>query len=378
MKHDISFIKEIKNYLLGKESPLARKKLYQLYDELSNEVDLTEKEQFGIAQKTRRRIQQAISQQNRSPKSTIVYARAAMIAASLLIFGFIALFLTSPFSQNQPNQASLPIPGEDYTALFFPCGETLNMDHLQAGDSVLFAGNLIRKSSDGVISCMQLTEEAAVSVFHILQTPRSVKAEILLSDGTSILLNGGSKLYYPVQFGTGNRIVNLEGEAFFDVQKTAAESHFLVLTDGQCTEVLGTKFNIKAYANEDEVTTLLEGLVKISLVDDHSKHILLSSGQQAVVKTEHIKIKSVDTQPVLAWTDNVFHFNGMNTAEVFEEIARWYDIQIHYQESLYMVPYVGKIPRDLSLDNLINVLSYADFKVRVIVDKKNITNLIIN
>lgn len=378
MRHDISFIKEIKSYLLRKEDPLVRKKLYQMYDELSNKVDFTAKERFGIAQKARLRIKQAISKQSRYRKANSVYTRAGMIAASLLIFGFVVLFLTRPYSQDQHSQASLSIPGEDYTALFFPCGESLNMDLLQPGDSILFAGNLIRKNKDGVISCLQLTEEVDEYAFNVLQTPRSVKAEIVLSDGTSVLLNGGSKLYYPLAFGTGNRIVNLDGEAFFDVQKTAVESHFLVLTDGQCVEVLGTKFNVKAYACTDEITTLLEGLVKISLVEDLSKHILLSSGQQAVVNTEQIKIKTVDTESVLAWADDVFYFNGLNTAEVFEEMARWYGIHIQYHESLYMVPYVGKIPRGLSLDNLINVLSYADFKVHVTVDKKNITNLIIN
>src|SRR5690606_34396534 len=96
-----------------------------------------------------------------------------------------------------------------------------------------------------------------------LRTPKGGTYQISLPDGTRVWLNAASTLKYPTRFDGKERVVELEGEAYFEVNRNRIP--FLVKTGTQTIEVLGTQFNVSAYVDEKEIqTTLVAGSVRIA------------------------------------------------------------------------------------------------------------------
>ncbi|HMR19392.1 MAG TPA: DUF4974 domain-containing protein, partial [Sphingobacterium sp.] len=125
-------------------------------------------------------------------------------------------------------------------------------------------------------------------------------------------------------------------------------------------------------------TTLEEGVVQVTSEANENNKVILRPSQQAVHKQGNLSARQVDIESILGWTRGVFYFDGTNTVDVLQQIEHWYDIDITYKENKTNVQYSGKIPRDLSLDKLIDLLSYADFSVEPRINKQNRINLIIN
>src|SRR5699024_3695101 len=163
----------------------------------------------------------------------------------------------------------------------------------------------------------------------VLKVPNTRTFCFELNDNTKVWINAGSTLRYPEQFGEGDRIVQLEGEAFFEVAKTENKSRFLVETDNQTVEVLGTKFNVKAYPNQNRTfTTLQEGLVQVNSKVSNASSIYLKPNQQSEFSSSDFIVREVDVENILAWKNGFFYFNGQNTSEVLKNIASWYNIDI--------------------------------------------------
>src|SRR5690606_471479 len=129
----------------------------------------------------------------------------------------------------------------------------------------------------------------------MLSTPKGGMYSVTMSDGTTVWLNAESTLKYPSRFDDDARVVELEGEAFFDVAKRAPEGGsnadrqqqwpFIVVSQGQRIEVLGTQFNVSVYADQDELkTTLVEGSVRLIPSErDQTTGVVLKPGEQAVI-----------------------------------------------------------------------------------------------
>src|SRR5690606_7700884 len=117
-----------------------------------------------------------------------------------------------------------------------------------------------------------------------LATPRGGTYQIVLPDGTQVWLNSASSLKYPNRFDGPERVVELEGEAFFDVSKLQ-EKPFKVVSGGQVVEVLGTQFNISAYRDEVPArTTLVSGHVQVASTANLKSPVAIQPGQQAAVR----------------------------------------------------------------------------------------------
>lgn len=373
-----SFIGHISNYLLGKETPSERQDLYEWYDDMAHSDVHTEEERARIALNAKRRILASIRPTREGRR--ISYQKWAGIAASVLLTLGIVYWLT--FKRVDYRIASIAeladlTPGREHAIVVLPSGETVDLDSIPLKGSVQIGHTVISRNESGEIT--YLSTEKETNPMYILQTPRSATSEIILSDGTRVLLNADSRLHYPARFEQGDRIVRLEGEGYFQVTKTAHKSRFIVQTEDQDIQVLGTKFNVKAYGeNHATWTTLEEGSVQVaSRQESHSK-LILTPGQQAVQENGSLSARYVDIESVLGWTKGVFYFDGTNTADVLRQIEQWYDIDIAYRENKTMLQYSGKIPRNLSLDKLIDLLSYADFRVESRINKQNRINLIIN
>src|SRR5690606_2674466 len=141
-----------------------------------------------------------------------------------------------------------------------------------------------------------------------IATPRGGHYQVTLPDGTKVWLNAATTLKYPSHFSDQNRVVYLDGEAYFSVKrnlKRGAASKFQVITAQQKVEVYGTEFNISAYDNEpDERTTLVTG--SVSVANSNSEQVyMLNPGDQSVVAGTRTSIAPVEVNNFVAWKEGV-------------------------------------------------------------------------
>ena len=172
---------------------------------------------------------------------------------------------------------------------------------------------------------------------NFLTIPRGGQFSLNLEDGTKVLLNSDSKIKYPVKFikGKNRQVELLYGEAFFDVSSSQNNngSEFIVSTKTQKINVLGTKFNIKAYSEDDIITTtLVEGKVKVG---NGKNQILLSPNQQSKVDSNSpvINVSNVDVSQQISWINGLFSFNDTSLEDIMHTLSRWYDLEFIFKSA---------------------------------------------
>ena len=170
--------------------------------------------------------------------------------------------------------------------------------------------------------------------------PRGQKSQIILTDGTKVWLNSDTKIKYPGNFSKNERDVYLDGEAFFEVAKNAQQP-FVVHTSGVDVKVLGTKFNVKAYADENLIeTSLFEGKVNLLLNDPSTTQPVVKEvnpGQSfAYSKTDHqLAPNKFPEDEVNGWKKNQLIFKDDTFSNLVRKVERWYDVKVVYDEKLF-------------------------------------------
>lgn len=199
-----------------------------------------------------------------------------------------------------------------------------------------------------------------------LQVPRGGEYTVVLSDGTKVRLNAASTLKYPEAFGGDRREVTLSGEGYFEVTK--GDAAFFVRVGDLSVRVYGTTFNINAYKEECIRTALVAGKVGIRVANDGQEYLLKPS-QLAEFKAEEgkVEIRDVDLAASLAWTKGIFVFNSEALGDILESLARWYDMDVFYQnQALKELHFTGYVKRYESIERILNALSQSvDVKFQV-------------
>lgn len=216
---------------------------------------------------------------------------------------------------------------------------------------------------------------------NILTTKKGSKSNLVLPDGTRVLLNSDTRLSYNQSFGKQVREVSLEGEAFFEVAKDA-QHPFIVHTNAMDIKVLGTVFNVRAYHNEKNTqTTLLEGSVEVILNKRNERNlVVLKPHEKIVVNNDpgHIVPLKADEMPVpdisvmtiktnaedssileTGWTKNKLAFDQARYSEVFPELERWYGVTIAVKDSSILTRKISGIYENESLNDVMESLKLA-------------------
>ncbi|MFD2556673.1 FecR family protein [Sphingobacterium tabacisoli] len=215
------------------------------------------------------------------------------------------------------------LPGGNKAQLILEDGSKIDLDgdqsSLLVGDEVTYA--------DGSSVASKIPESKPSGRLQLV-TPRGGQYQITLSDGTKVWLNSDSHLKYPLHFTAAERTIELEGEAYFEV----AHNHkpFIVKTDRQIIQVLGTKFNVSSYSeNTVATTTLLEGSVRVNTSYGNN---LLMPGHELVVTTSGTKMNEVYAKDAIAWKDGLFVFDNITLDGVMDKVSRWYNVDIHFAD----------------------------------------------
>ena len=244
--------------------------------------------------------------------------------------------------KNKENTLSFssPVPGSRQAILRRANGENVlltNADSIIACDG---RSGDIKKIKNKLIYAAAKNDSK--EVWDTLETPNSCEFQVTLSDGTNVWLNARSRLIYPVAFVGETRSVRLEGEGYFEVRRD--EKHpFIAEINGMTIKVLGTSFNLKSFPEEGRTTaTLLNGKIEISTGD---KNIVLTPDMQADLTGEHLTIKRVDAKSYRAWTKGNFVFRRERLESIMNDLARWYNVEIRYEEGTKEILFSGIMNR---------------------------------
>ena len=253
--------------------------------------------------------------------------------AAIFIFPVAIATVAIYKSGNEPQPLSQVeeqiVPGGKKAVLILDNGEAIDLKSTSGVELKEKDGTVIQVDST-VLNYQQAPARTSEKLaYNKVNVPRGGEYQLTLSDGSKVQLNSMSSIRFPVQFAQDCRLVELEGEAYFEVSKTGQP--FIVQTKGMKIEVLGTTFNISAYANEEYQTTLVSGSVKVQ-TENGSNRILKPSEQACITPgSNQINVRNVDTAFYTSWIHGKINFKDQRLDDIMKTLARWYDMDVVYE-----------------------------------------------
>lgn len=173
-----------------------------------------------------------------------------------------------------------------------------------------------------------------------LLVPSGQHARLLLSDGSKVWVNAGSRLRYPSHFD-GERRIELQGEALFDVAKDSLRP-FIVSAGGMAVKVLGTKFDVRAYADKSFSVSLLRGLVRVYREGTGEAGVILHPNERFTMAGGQYVVDA-GSEDVAAWTNGIIVFRSTRMADIVKELQSMYNVRITVRDrSILDFEYSGK------------------------------------
>ncbi|MEY8685388.1 FecR family protein [Bacteroides sp. AN502(2024)] len=246
-------------------------------------------------------------------------------------------------------------PGQTQATLILSTGENLTLD----SDTLITSQKKALSSVQAQAVSASTVGEVEKVKANILITPRGGEFKIVLEDGTEVWLNAESRLTYPETFGSEERRVSVQGEAYFKVHKDA-EKPFYIETDGQLIRVYGTEFNVRSYEEDEAVcTTLVEGSISIRPVGTGQGELILAPNHQSLFnkKDATASLRTVNPEVFVSWKNGMFVFEEQNLEQIMCTLSRWYNFTYTFKdESLKATVFMGSIPRYAEFDDVIRIL----------------------
>lgn len=262
------------------------------------------------------------------------------------------------------------LPGSKKAVLILDNGETIDLKSTSGVELTEKDGTIIQVDSTALNYQQTPDRTSDKLAYNKVNVPRGGEYQLTLSDGSKVQLNSMSSIRFPVQFAKDCRLVELEGEAYFEVSKTGQP--FIVKTKGMNIEVLGTTFNISAYANEEYQTTLVNGSVRVQTEDGSSR--ILKPYEQACVTpgSNQINVRNVDTAFYTSWIHGKINFKDQRLEDIMKTLARWYDMEVIYEnEATKDLRFGCYINRYNEITPLVNLLEQTG-RVTITVEGKTI------
>ena len=248
-------------------------------------------------------------------------------------------------------------PGGTRAELVLPSGEVVD---LVAKSGVISRGeNTVINNEGKTLSYKSIGNQAPMDSlrYNEVIVPKGGEYQLVLSDGTFVYLNSMTTVRFPERFSDKCREVEVCGEAFFEVAK---DKHipFIVKTGAYEITVLGTKFNVTAYADEQvATTTLVEGAVSISGKCIGEAKALRPNEQFVLDRVSgSVEIKNVDVNYYTAWKDGMFRFRDVRLEEIMRVVERWYDMTVVYEDECVKDLHFGfNMSRLETIEPLLNI-----------------------
>ncbi|HVI45876.1 MAG TPA: FecR domain-containing protein [Chitinophaga sp.] len=291
---------------------------------------------------------------------------AAVLAALLLSTAWLVTHHQQVNKAPAATIASHPndiAPGKNKAVLTLANGEKIVLDSTGI-QQLAQQGNSTIMSQGGQLVYVKNNAGNTTPVYNTLTTGPGETYPLVLADGSRIWLNAASSLRFPAAFADNERLIELAGEAYFEIAHDAHRP-FKVKVNNMTVDVLGTHFNINSYPDEATInTTLLEGAVKIS---SSGSSLQLAPGEQSQVNTSGNikKVTGVNTDEIISWKEGYFQFDNTDLTSVLRQFSHWYNVEIVYEGNVRQRKFFGMVSRNSSLMNVLKMLNANDISFRL-------------
>ncbi|UYQ91019.1 FecR family protein [Chitinophaga horti] len=319
------------------------------------------------------RIEAGLDELDR-PKVRPMRWRLAIAAAVVSIAAVAAWWMFRPAQPATTVQTAPFIqdvqPGGNKATLTLADGSVISLDEAQNGN-IGTQGNVKVVKLDSGRLAYQSQGAGGEMVYNTLNTPRGGQFRITLPDGSNVWLNAASSLRFPASFEGAERLVELKGEAYFEVTENVKQPFKVKLNDLTVT-VLGTSFNVMAYDDEGLTsTTLIEGAVRLE--NGHTEVKLNAMEEGRLVKgAQSISVTKADLTKTLAWKNGLFYFEKADINQIFRQLSRWYDVEPVYEGGRPQRRFVGMISRNTTLAGVLKILETAEPNVKFRIEGKKV------
>ncbi len=388
LKNKKRLIGIIKKYRRGRATPeeiAFIEMYYQYFDKetkFSNTLSSDEKESLEnnlvqkILVKLEKKTDLSISPFYTAKRSLIKFAAAAVILLLSGIGSYLVFFNRSPeppvISGSQQLLKHDVAPGGNKAILMLADGSTIALDDTQNGVLAQQGGTKVLKLSNGLLAYDSKTENKKQEkvLYNTISTPRGGEYTITLPDGSRAWINAASSLRFPTAFTGKDRKVEITGEAYFEVKKDASKPFIVRVNNKVDVKVLGTHFNINAYADEPSIkTTLLEGRVSISRAVSSSSAInsstVITPGQQAQLDARGIRVIAADVELAVAWKNGFTSFKSADIKTIMRQVERWYNVDVVYEKDISLRTFTGEISRNSNLSEVLRLLEASNIHFKV-------------
>ncbi|PUZ27571.1 FecR family protein [Chitinophaga costaii] len=308
------------------------------------------------------------------------YLAATLIGAALLVGSLVYLGIhhapTVTARQEAAAHKSIS-PGSNKALLTLSDGSTILLDSAHTG--TLGQQGSAHVTNNGQSLAYNATGSSEAVLYNTVATPRGGQYQLTLADGSKVWLNAASSIRFPTAFTGTERNVEISGEAYFQV---AANAHqpFHVAVAGRPdvqVNVLGTSFNVMAYADEKTITTTLEtGAVQV-LHNHHAQRLQPGYHANLDSHADQFTIAPADMEETLAWKEGKFRFRDTNIQTIMRQIARWYDVDVQYRGDVSNLAFTGLISRRENAPALLRILE-ATHRVHFEITQNIITVIAVN
>lgn len=309
--------------------------------------------------------------QKSSKKTYLILTAAASLA---LLFGIfqISYHQNEQSLQNFVSEApAVDINSSDKVTIVLGAGENILIDE---SSTVEYSSNGTNVKMGKDKNYEQNTLIDKKPIFNTILVPYGKRTDVVLSDGTHVWINSGSRLVYPAIFKGNNREVYLEGEAIFEVAHNAKKP-FKVLSDNQEIEVLGTVFNVSNYPEDEKMITVLKsGSIKLTYNDDESQSFKITPGTLSSYNTKTSEIiKSKDNvEDYFGWREGYLSLKQQPLDYITARLSRYYNVEIMiFDEKLSKETFSGKLDLKEDIHKVIEIISETT-QMKIIKDKSNI------
>lgn len=351
------------------QAPDQQEALQAAFEQLAEELDMNMAQDQALLPI----LQQALNS-DKPVRRVHFLPRWSWAAAAVLLLLAAGTYYWTASKKNTPPPVIAATtsdigPGKEGATLTLADGAKIGLDSL--GNGVIAKQNGAQVVlANGQVAYDPTGNSGEEVVFNTMSTPRGRQFRLTLPDGTQVWLNAASSVRYPTVFSGRERIVEVTGEAYFEVVKNPAMPFRVRVNNKAEIEVLGTHFNVNAYENEQAIaTTLLEGAVRVAAASRHLPEVVLHPGQQAQLsnagETGIKVVKNANTEKAIAWKNGLFYFDGATLAEIMRQMERWYDIEVVYEKGIPDIEFEGEMTKDVSLNGLLTMLKRTDVHFRL-------------
>jgi ferric-dicitrate binding protein FerR (iron transport regulator) len=262
-------------------------------------------------------------------------------------------------------------PGGNKAVLTLANGSTIVLDNAHDGVLAQQGGTNVEKVDAGSLAYNAGGKGNEAVMYNTIATPNGGQYQVILPDGSKAWLNASSSLRFPTRFEGKERSVELRGEAYFEVAQRSSMPFRVKLPDnGMDVQVLGTEFDVMAYANEQTTnTTLVSG--KVNVVGKGAVRVL-EPGKQAILdnQTKAMHVAEANVEQVVAWKNGLFRFRETGIRELMRQVERWYNVQVVYETEGKDQDFTGVVSRNQPVSALLQMLEMTGTVHFRIEDKK--------